>query len=99
MHSGRTLWEELCYKYNAGVDDIKRNQQEWNMLQNFVDAAQFDQVKQLLAIQVKEALWWRDACLLYFQTLSNMPIPPIYEQPRQTLDYFKGLRFPFAPGN
>lgn len=99
MHSGRSLWEELCYKYNAGVDGIKRNQQQWDKLQNFVVNEQFDQVKQLLAIQVKDAIWWRDACLIYFQTWSRMPIPPVYEQPRHSLDYYKGLRFPFAPGN
>jgi alpha-glucuronidase len=99
MHSGRTLWNELCYKYNSGVDDIKKFQQQWSTLKNFVDAEQFDQVKQLLNIQVKEAVWWRDACLLYFQTFSKMPIPLNYEQPQHTLEYYKNLRFPFAPGN
>jgi alpha-glucuronidase len=68
-------------------------------LKNFVDVEQFDQVSQLLNIQVKDAVWWRDACLLYFQTFSKMPIPSNYEQPQQALDYYKNLRFPYAPGN
>jgi alpha-glucuronidase len=99
MHSGKTLWNELCYKYYAGVDSIKAIQQQWNTLEKFTDAAQFKQVKQLLNIQVKEAVWWRNACLLYFQTFSKMPIPSAYEQPDKTLEYYKTLKFPFAPGN
>jgi alpha-glucuronidase len=99
MHSGRTLWNELCYKYYAGVDSIKSIQQQWNSVERFVDAERFIQVKQLLNIQVKEAVWWRNACLLYFQTFSKMPIPANYEQPDKTLEYYKSLRFPFAPGN
>jgi alpha-glucuronidase len=99
MHSGRTLWNELCFKYNTGVNDIRKFQQQWLTLKNFVDVEQFDQVSQLLNIQVKDAVWWRDACLLYFQTFSKMPIPSNYEQPQQALDYYKNLRFPYAPGN
>jgi len=99
MHSGRTLWNELCYKYYNGVDSIKAIQQQWNTLSGFIDGQRFDQVKQLLSIQVNEAVWWRNACLLYFQTFSKMPIPAIYEQPDHTLEYYKDLRFPFAPGN
>ncbi len=99
MHSGKTLWNELCFRYNAGVDSIRKIQQQWNSLERFVDAERFIQVKQLLNIQVKEAVWWRNACLLYFQTFSKMPIPSVYEQPDKTLEYYKSLRFPYAPGN
>jgi alpha-glucuronidase len=53
----------------------------------------------LLAIQEKEAVWWKDACLLYFQTFSKMPIPSAVEKPGNSLEYYKSLRFPFAPGN
>ncbi|MGC4101866.1 alpha-glucuronidase family glycosyl hydrolase [Ferruginibacter sp.] len=99
MHSGRSLWNELCYKYNAGVDTVKYMQQQWNGLQKYVDAERFTEVKQLLNIQVKEATWWRNACLLYFQTFSKLPIPANYEQPDKTLEYYQSLRFPYAPGN
>ena len=68
-------------------------------LEKYIDKERFTQVKMLLAIQVKEAIWWRNACLLYFQTFSKMPIPAEYEQPDKTLDYYKSLHFPYAPGN
>ena len=99
MQSGRTLWEELCYRYYSGVAAAKAMQQQWNTLNGRVDKERFKQVQMLLAIQVKEACWWRNACLLYFQTFSRMPIPGQYEQPGQTLEYYKGLHFPYAPGN
>jgi alpha-glucuronidase len=99
MKSGRTLWNELCYKYYKGADEVKHMQKEWDALESFVDKERFQHVKQLLNIQYDEAVWWRNACLLYFQTFSKMAIPAAYEQPGKTLEYYEGLRFPFAPGN
>jgi len=99
MKSGNSLWVELCYKYNEGVDSIKKFEQQWNQQEKLINEEQFNQVKQYLHIQVKDAEWWRDACLLYFQTFSQMPIPAKYPQPTKTLEYYKSLRFPFAPGN
>jgi alpha-glucuronidase len=99
MHSGRTLWNELCYKYYTGVDSVKSFQQQWNKLEKNIDKERFAQVKQLLNIQLKDAIWWRNACLLYFQAFSKMPIPANYEQPDKTLEYYKSIRILFAPGN
>ena len=65
----------------------------------FIDKQRFEQVKMLLVVQEHEAVWWRNACVLYFQTFSKMPIPAGLEQPDKTLAYYKGLRFPYAPGN
>ncbi len=99
MKSGRTLWEELCYQYYTGAEKVKHMQQTWKGLQPFTDKDRFEQVRQLLNVQYEEAVWWRNACLLYFQTFSKRPIPAAYEQPDKTLEYYKSLRFPFAPGN
>jgi alpha-glucuronidase len=92
MHSGRSLWDELCYRYHSATDSVRAMQQQWNSLQQFVDPERFRHVQQLLAIQAAEAAWWRDACLLYFQTFSRKPIPDGYEQPKHDLDYYKNLR-------
>jgi len=99
MKSGRNLWDELCYQYYTGAERVKQMQTDWNALKPFVDKQRFEQVRQLLNIQHQEAIWWRNACLLYFQTFSKMPIPAQYEKPDKTLEYYKSLRFPFAPGN
>lgn len=99
MKSGRTLWEELCYQYYSGAEQVKQMQQTWKRVKYFVDKERFEQVTQLLGIQYSEAVWWRNACLLYFQTFSRQAIPAKHEQPDKTLDYYKNLRFPYAPGN
>jgi len=73
-------------------------QVSWKKMQPFVDSQRFNQIDMLFQVQYEEALWWRNACLLYFQTFSSMPIPSQYEKPDKTLEYYKSLRFPFAPG-
>jgi alpha-glucuronidase len=98
MKSGRTLWGELCFKYNEGVRQVRQMQATWASLADFVDPARFEHVRSLLAIQEQEARWWRDACLLYFQTFSKQAIPPEYEQPAQTLEYYINLKYYFVPG-
>ncbi len=99
MNSGRNLWEELCYHYYTGADRVANMQQTWNGLKQFVDKQRFEQVAMLLNIQHDEAIWWRNACLLYFQGFSKQPIPASYEKPGKSLQYYKSLRFPYAPGN
>ncbi|HEY6976649.1 MAG TPA: alpha-glucuronidase family glycosyl hydrolase [Chitinophagaceae bacterium] len=98
MKSGRSLWDELCYKYYAGVDSVRWMQREWNSIKSLIDEERFYHVNMLLAIQEKEAVWWRNACVLYFQTFSKMPIPNGYEKPDKSLEYYEGLKFPYAPG-
>jgi alpha-glucuronidase len=99
MRSGRTLWDEICYKYSEGVSEVRWMQSTWKNMEKYIDEEQFHHVRMLLSIQEKEAVWWRDACVLYFQTFSKMPVPLNYEKPQHTLEYYKGLRFPYAPGN
>jgi alpha-glucuronidase len=99
MQSGRSLWDELCYKYYSGVDSVRWMQKTWDELRKFVDEERFEQVKMLLTVQEKEAVWWRNACLLYFQTFSKKPIPTNYERPDHDLQYYEALKFPYAPGN
>ncbi len=99
MKSGRSLWMELVHRYYAGVDSVRSMQKTWDSLKPYVDAERHHHVSMLLSVQEKEAVWWRNANLLYFQTFSKMPIPANYEQLDQNLEYYKSLRFPFAPGN
>lgn len=99
LSTGKNLWEELCFRYNAGVQSVRWMQEKWNLLRSHIDPERYEQIKMLLAVQEKEAVWWRNSCLLYFQTFSKMPIPAVYEQPDRTLAYYMSLRFPYAPGN
>ncbi|MBR4387827.1 MAG: alpha-glucuronidase [Prevotella sp.] len=86
MKNGRTFWDELCHKYNEGVIQARHFLAVWDAMQSYVDPQRFDDVQRKLRIQARDAVWWRDACLLYFQTFSKRPIPQDVEHPVHNLD-------------
>jgi alpha-glucuronidase len=98
MASGRTLWQELCHCYQRGVETVRELRVIWAGLEALVDAARFRHVRDFLRIQEKEARWWRDACILHFQTFSGRPLPDGYEQSEKTLAELKRLRHWYVPG-
>jgi len=98
MKSGRSLWDEMCLKYQEGVNRVNEYREFWESLRGRIDDGQFEHVRQMLDIQAYEARWWKDACLLYFQTFSRMPIPDGVEQPQHSLEYYRGLKFHYVPG-
>lgn len=99
LKNGQTLWDGMALKYQEGVDQVINMQATWGKVKPYVDEPRFHEVQMLLNIQHKEAKWWRDACLLYFQQFSGKELPKGVEKPTQTLNYFQSLKFPFAPGN
>jgi alpha-glucuronidase len=98
MRSGQTLWYELVAHYTQGVDNVKQMRETWRHMDGYIDDERYQQVATFLAIQQKEAQWWRDACIAYFQSISGLPLPPRYAPPRQSLKYYESLTFPFVPG-
>ncbi|MBW8846705.1 MAG: alpha-glucuronidase [Burkholderiales bacterium] len=98
MPSGRTLWAELIAHYDRGVAAVADMRRRWAMLQPDVDAARHAEVAAYLAVQEREARWWRDACIAYFQSVSGLPLPEGVRPPEHELSFYKALRFGFAPG-
>ena len=98
MKNGKILWDNLGIKYQEGVNEVKNMITTWESAKPYVDAERHQEVAQLLNIQLKEAIWWKDACMTYFQTFSNLPFPKEMENPKHDLEYYKSLQFPFAPG-
>jgi alpha-glucuronidase len=99
MVSGRTLWDELVARYTRGVEGVSAMRKTWAGLETYVDAERFAQVSTFLAIQEKEARWWRDACIAYFQTFSKRPLPAGFAPPERTLAEYEAIEHPYAPGN
>jgi alpha-glucuronidase len=97
LASGRTLWDELAFRYNAGVDTVRAMQRSWNGVRPAIDDERFRSVESDLAIQEREARWWRDAALQYFQTFSRRPIPAQYERPAHSLEYYMAVKCPANP--
>lgn len=98
LEDGKTLWESLCLHYDQGVAGVKKMHEIWRSLEKYVDAERFHHVDMLLSIQEQEAAWWRNACIAYFQSISKLPLPKGVAAPPQTLEYYEGLTFPYAPG-
>jgi alpha-glucuronidase len=98
LASGRPLWDELVSHYSHGVQTVSQMRTTWAGLAGFVDPQRYAQVSAFLAIQEKEARWWRDASIAYFQTFSRRPLPAGYEPPEHDLQYYEALCFPYVPG-
>ncbi|HEU5365899.1 MAG TPA: alpha-glucuronidase [Hanamia sp.] len=86
VKSGRTLWDELCYDYQKGVNQVRDFQKIWDKAGPYVDSTRFMEVQRKLRAQEMNAVLWKDACTLYFQQFSKMPIPYDLERPIHNLD-------------
>lgn len=92
LQSGRTLWEALCYHYDRGVNLTRDFQKAWDNVKEDIDTERFADVQTKLIAQTRDAIWWKDACLLYFQTFCNLPFPEDYERPIHELDELKKVQ-------
>lgn len=98
MRSGNTLWEELVLRYYAGVQAVEDMAKTWDGLEGKIDQNLFLQAQMAFDIQVAEARWWRDACVLYFQSKSQLPLPKGADSAQRSLSDYRNLQFPYAPG-
>lgn len=92
MKDGKSLWDELCYTYDSGVKKVRDYQKTWDKMEPYIDKQRFTDVQSKLKIQSKDAVWWKDACLLYFQTFSRKPIPFDIERPVHELEDLKKIK-------
>ena len=86
MRSGRTLWDEMCYHYEKGLQQVRDFQKIWDRTEPYVDKERFTLVQSKLRSQCTNAQVWKDACLLYFQQFSRKPFPYDIERPVHELD-------------
>jgi len=96
MKSGRSLWDELCHHYDNGVRQVREFQKIWDAAEKYIDAERFHEVQSKLKIQARDAVWWKDACLLYFQEFSGMPIPYEIERPIHELKDLQKVHLPIS---
>jgi alpha-glucuronidase len=75
MKSSKTLWEELCEKYQQGAEQAAALQETWQSLDGKIDSRRHREVAERLAIQVADAAKWRDQILECFGRFSKRPIP------------------------
>jgi alpha-glucuronidase len=98
LSSGRTLWHEMLFRYDRGVAAVLRWRQQWDLLAEEIDPQRHQQVAAMLAVQAREARWWRDASIAYWQHLNGLPLPDSVAPPERPLVEYQALQFPYAPG-
>ena len=86
MSNGLSLWDNLCYSYDRGVRQAHDFVTTWMAVKPYVKEDIYQRQLTRFQRQAKDAQWWRDACLLYFQTFANRPLPPDCPAPVHKLD-------------
>ena len=71
MNSGRTLWEEMQWRYKQGVSEVEDFIRIWQEARPEIDELRWREVNDRLQRQLKDAKEWRDVCLGYFGKLQE----------------------------
>ena len=71
MNSGRTLWEEMQWRYKQGVSEVEDFIHIWQEARSEIDEQRWREVNDRLQRQLKDAKEWRDVCLGYFGKLQE----------------------------
>lgn len=99
MNSGRSLWNELCLRYQQGVDEADAMLARWVKLKRSIDNERWEAARQRFVVQAAHAREWRDACLLYFQQFSKRPLPEGVEAPEHDLQHYIDVDRRYFPGH
>ena len=73
--SGRTVWEELQYRYQRGVSEVEDFSRIWQQVKPAIDEQRWTEVHAKLEKQLTDAREWRDVCLKYFGGFATQTAP------------------------
>lgn len=92
MKSGETMWEALCRHYEHGCSEAEAMLATWRECESYIpDKTLHADVLRRLETQVRDARWWKDACLLYFREFSRLPFPEFVTPAVHTLEQLKTI--------
>jgi alpha-glucuronidase len=98
LNSGQTLWDGLVQRYDRGIGEVEAMQRVWSTMDAYVDPERFQQTSALLTLERREAQWWRDASVAFFEGYSHRPVPAGHAEPPHPASFFEGITSPFAAG-
>ena len=84
--SSQNLWQRLCMHYDRGVAEAQSFVDIWRAMRPYVDDVRWQRQALRFERQALDAVWWRDACLLYFQSFNGLPLPDGAPAPQHTLE-------------
>ncbi len=71
LNSGRTLWEELQFRYARGVNEAEDFHAIWQQVKPIIDEQRWKAVDAKLKEQVQNAREWQKTCTDYFRTFAE----------------------------
>ena len=71
MKSGRTVYEEMQYRYTRGVQEVEDFIQIWNEAKPYIDDQRWKEVDNRLQHQLENAQEWKNVCLTYFGSFTK----------------------------
>ena len=86
---GEPMWNRLCHHYQHGVNEVREMVKQWQSVSGAVDPEIHAAISKKLDIQLKDAIWWKDGMLDYFQTISKKPYPADVEPSQHNLEDLK----------
>lgn len=95
LPTGEILWNTLCRHYEKGYQTTLDMLRDWNDCEAAIeDKELWEDVRNRLITQVRDAQWWKDACLEYFSTFHDLPYPADVTPAIHTLEEMKGIKLP-----
>ena len=71
LKSGRTVYEEMAYRYTRGVNEVEDFIRVWNEAKPYIDDQRWQEVDARLQHQLENAKQWRQVCLDYFKSFTT----------------------------
>ena len=71
VKSGRTVYEELTYRYDRGVKEVEDFCRIWQEAKPYIDEQRWQEVNERMQHQLENAKEWRQVCLDYFGTFTK----------------------------
>lgn len=71
MSSGRTLWDEFCFRFHRGAIWVKDASWQWGALKNEIDPERYADVALKWQVQLALARHWRDSGI-FFKSCSGL---------------------------
>ena len=72
LKSGRTVYEEMQYRYTRGVNEVEDFIRVWNEAKPYIDDQRWQEVDARLQHQLENAKEWRKVCLDYFGSFTRL---------------------------
>ncbi|QDH36125.1 alpha-glucuronidase [Porphyrobacter sp. YT40] len=98
IKGGDTLWERLSAEYAWAEIGLQARMQGWEALRGHIDPERHAAVAADMARELKDARWWRDASMAYWQSINGLPLPAGARPIPESLEAYKARSFPEAPG-